>query len=370
MAEADVEFGVLGPLEMRVQGALVPLGTPKQRAVLAMLLINPNRVVGIDALIDAVWDERPPEGAKSTVHNYVFNLRRLISGAGADPHTVLASVAPGYRLAVADANLDLGRFREQKKAGLVAAATKQFEQASRHLSAALAQWRGPALDDLRNFGFVEAFARAQAEDKLVVHTALAEAEIACGRAHAIIGDLEMLAAEHPYREPLWVQLITAYYLAEHQFDALDAYQRLKTALADDLGIDPGPTVRALYHRILDQLPLEDQQAVQLSALHTALDLEHDADAAVARLRDSAGRVYPLIGASTRIGRSSENDIVLPDTKVSRRHAVMVNTEGTFAIEDLGSANGVHVRGQRIDNCATLASGDTIRIGSYEFTFEM
>src|SRR5690349_10272031 len=98
MAEADVQFGVLGPLEMRVHGALVPLGTPKQRAVLAALVIALNRAVGVDALIEAAWDQKPPEGARFTIHAYVSNLRRLIGGAGADPHAVLASIAPGYRL--------------------------------------------------------------------------------------------------------------------------------------------------------------------------------------------------------------------------------------------------------------------------------
>ena len=121
-----------------------------------------------------------------------------------------------------------------------AAAAGKFEQASQYLSAALAEWRGPVLEDLRDFQFVDAFATALVEDKMLAHTALAEAEIACGRSYAVIGELESLTAEHPYREPLWAQLITAYYLAERQSDALDAYRRLKTTLAEDLGIDPGP----------------------------------------------------------------------------------------------------------------------------------
>src|SRR5262249_39056179 len=163
--------------------------------VLATLVINLNRVVGMDAVIDAVWEERPPEGARSTVHNFVFNLRRLI-GAGADPHAVLASVSLGYRLNAADSQWDLGRFRAEKKAGLVAAAAGQFEQASQHLAAALVEWRGPVLVDLRNFSFADVFAKRQAEDKLVARTAFAEVEIACGRSYDVIGDLEELAAEH------------------------------------------------------------------------------------------------------------------------------------------------------------------------------
>ena len=131
------QFGVLGPLQLSIGGALVPLGTPKQRAVLALMVINANRPVGIHTLCEAVWGERPPPGARATLHAYISNLRRLMSNAGID-RTVLASAPPGYRLAVADNQCDLGRFIAEKDAGVRAAAAAQFEKASRHLSAALA----------------------------------------------------------------------------------------------------------------------------------------------------------------------------------------------------------------------------------------
>jgi DNA-binding SARP family transcriptional activator len=153
--EDAVEFGVLGPLQMSIGGTLVALGTPKQRAVLAVMVINANRPVEIDTLIDSAWHERPPEGARATLHAYVSNLRRLMRDAGT---AVLASAPPGYRLAITDNQYDLGRFISHKDAGLRAAAAAQFEQASRRLSAALAEWRGPVLDDLRDFEFVENFA--------------------------------------------------------------------------------------------------------------------------------------------------------------------------------------------------------------------
>ena len=237
---AGVGFGVLGPLEMSVDGALVPVRTPKQRAVLAMLVINRNRPVGTDSLINAVWEESAPPGARASLHSYVSNLRKLLDSVGVDSGRVLVSAPPGYRLSVPDADCDLGRFIIEKNVSVQAAAAGNFEQASRHMSAALAEWRGPVLEDLRDFEFVNAYATALVEDKVTAHSARAEAEIACGRASAVIGELESLTAEHPYREPLWAQLITAYYLAERQSDALDAHRRLKNTLADDLGIDPGP----------------------------------------------------------------------------------------------------------------------------------
>jgi SARP family transcriptional regulator, regulator of embCAB operon len=369
-----IGFGVLGPLQMTVDGVPVSLGTPKQRAVLAMLVMNRNRPVGIDSLITTAWEQWPPPEARASLHSYISNLRKLLAGAGADARSVLANAPPGYRLAVADTACDIGRFVIAKNAGVQAAAAGRFEQASRHLSAALTEWRGPVLEDLRHFQFVDAFATALTEDKMVAHTARAEAEIACGRGYAVIGELEGLTVEHPYREPLWAQLITAYYLAERQSEALDTYQRLKTTLADDLGIDPGPTVRALHQRILRQQPLDVKQAAKTTAVQTVTNIglrtSVDASSALASLRSASGRVYPLQAAATRIGRLDDNDIVLDDGNVSRHHAVIIDTGTSFVITDLRSANGVHVGNERIRGTATLSDGDRIRICDHEFTFEI
>jgi DNA-binding SARP family transcriptional activator len=374
MVYGALRFGVLGPLQMSANGTDLPLGAAKQRAVLATLLINRNRIVPIDSLIDAAWQQEPPPEARGSLHAHVSRLRRLVSGAGVDPAAVLVSAQPGYRLNVPDEACDLGRFAIEQKAGIQAAVAGRFEQASAHLSAALAEWRGPVLEDLRDFQFVEAFAAALGEDKLVALTARAEAEIACGRTHSIIRELEALVAEHPYREPLWAQLITAYYLAERQYDALDTYGRLKTTLADELGIDPGPTLRALHQRILRQEPLDVKHAARVTAKRAAATLQRRPEvvqgSAVAHLRDAAGNRYPLRGAATRIGRLSDNEIVVDDDTVSRHHAVIVDTGNSFVITDLQSANGVEVADQRIRTSATLADGDRIRICGHEFTFEI
>jgi DNA-binding SARP family transcriptional activator len=374
MAHGALRFGVLGPLQVSANGADVRLGAAKQRAVLAMLLINRNRTVSIDSLIDAAWQQQPPPEARGSLHAHISRLRRLVSSAGVDPAAVLVSAQPGYRLNVSDEACDLGRFAIEQKAGIAAVAAGRFEQASGHLSAALAEWRGPVLEDLRDFQFVDNFAAALTEDKLVALTLRAEAEIACGRTHSIIGELEALVVEHPYREPLWAQLITAYYLAERQYDALDIYGRLKTALADDLGIDPGPTLRALYQRILRQEPLYVKHAARATAKRAAATIQQRTkgaeESAVAQLRDASGMRYPLLGAATRIGRLSDNDIVLDDDTVSRHHAVIVDTGNSFVITDLQSANGVDVADQRIRTSATLADGDRIRICGHEFMFEI
>lgn len=369
-----LEFGVLGPLQCSVDGATMPLGTPKQRAVLALLVMNRNRPVSSDALVTAAWEQHPPPEPKASLHSYVSNLRKLVAGAGLDAKAVLASAPPGYRLAVADADCDIGRFVAAKTAGVHAAAAGRFEEASDHLAHALAQWRGHVLDDLRDFDFVGPFATALVEDKVVAHTARAEAEIACNRGYAVIGELEGLVADHPYREPLWAQLISAYYLAERQSEALDAFQRLKTTLADELGIDPGRTVRSLHERILRQEPLNARQAARTTAVHQIEELNARTvvgqQSATAALRWSSGRVQPLTAVATRIGRLPDNDIVLDDANVSRHHAVIIDTGTNVVITDLRSSNGIDVNDQRIRGTATLADGDVVRIGNHEFTFQL
>ncbi|WP_273734746.1 BTAD domain-containing putative transcriptional regulator [Mycolicibacterium septicum] len=372
MSSTRLGFGLLGPLQVTVNDTAVALGTPKQRAVLAFLLINRNRAISTESLIDAVWDGEPVPAARATIHTHVSNLRRLLGRSERDSQPVLVKAAPGYRLNVAAGDCDLDRFIAEKSAGINAAAAGRFEAAGTHLAAALAQWRGDVLEDLRGFRFADTFAAALTEDHVLVHTSRAEAEIACGRAATIIADLEDLAAKHPYREPVWAQLITAYYLAERQSDALQAYRRVKSVLAEDLGIDPGPTLSALHARILRQERLDIRQAAMATAARTVSAGRTAAGrgSTAAALRDADGRRYPLRPNVTRIGRLPDNDIVLDDAEISRHHAVIIDTGSSFVITDLQSANGVQVRQERIRPSATVGDGDHIRICGREFTFEL
>jgi len=372
-----LDFGLLGQLQVLVDREPVALGTPKQCAVLALLLINRNRPVPRDSIIAAIWGEDAPEAdAVHNLHVYVANLRKVFGSAGVDPKTVLASARPGYQLNVPDASCDLGRFATEKAAGVQAAAAGRFKQASDRLAAALGQWRGPVLEDLREFRFVESFATALIEDRVLAYVVRAEAEIACGRADSVISELENLVGEHPYREGLWAQLITAYYVAERQTDALDAYRRVRSVLSDELGIDPGPTLRTLEQRILRQERLDVQQIAQSDASDIVTMLtQHTksftpAGASRAQLRDAAGRCYPLETVTTGIGRRDDNGVVLDDPKVSRYHATIIDTGANFVINDLRSANGVQVAGQRIRGSTTLADGDVIAIAGYQFTFQI
>lgn len=374
MTVKSVEFRVLGPLQLTVDGVPAGLGTPKQRAVLAMLVMNRNRAVSVESLICAAWGDAPPSGARASLHSYVSHLRKLLAVSGAETQATLASAPPGYRLTVADTAVDLGRFAAEKAAGIRAAAAGEFGLAGRHLRAALQEWHGPVLEDLRDFSFVDGLATALQEDRLAAVGARAEAEIACGRARDVIAELEPLTAEHPYREPLWAQLITAYYLCERQGDALAAYQRLKSTLADELGIDPGPSLRALHEKVLRQEPLDIELSARTSAVGNVTQLDQrtsvSATSSAAYLEDSTGQRYPLRAVATRIGRLDDNDIVLPDAKVSRHHAAVIDTGTSYVISDLRSANGIDVQHTRVRGSAALADGDLIRICDYTFTFRI
>ena len=148
---------------------------------------------------------------------------------------------------------------------------------------------------------------------------------------------------------------------------------MKTALADDLGIDPGPTVQTLHDKILRQQPLDVKKAARTTAVgrKTVLDQRTrvETGAGAVWLVDSSGHRYPLRSVATKIGRLPDNDIVLDDEKVSRHHAAIIDTGTGFAVSDLRSANGVELGGSRIQGSVALADGDQIRICGHVFTFE-
>lgn len=365
-----LHFDVLGPVQMTIDGIAPPLGGPKQRAVLAALIINRNHPVSADALADRVWNHRPPPEARASLQVFISNLRRILRHAGIDARAVLASAPPGYRLIVPDQGCDLGRFLAEKRAGIQAAAARRFEEASGHLAAALAEWKGPALDDLRDLEFAETFAAAIEEEKVSALAARAEAEIACGRAEAVIPELVSLASVYPHREPLWGQLITALYVCGRQSDALEACRRLRSNLAEELGIDPGRDLLELEGRILRQESLAVAETALATAAHTVTVLETLERALAAQLRDRQGRVFRIGSAGVRIGRMPDNDIVLAQGKVSRHHAIIVDTGMNFVLRDLRSSNGVYVGGNRVVDSVWLVDGDIIRIGDTELELQI
>lgn len=366
MGEVRAQFGLLGPMELTIDGVVRPTGGPKQRAVLAYLVVNANHPVSVDALAQAVWEDAHPPDVRVSLHTIVSNLRKPLREAGLDARAILAQVGAGYRITVPEGGCDVQRFHAQRQTGLQALAEGRFPLASKILAEALSQWRGPVLADLRGLGFADAYAAVLDDDRLGVIEARADADIARGRAEAAISELSLLVSAHPLREPLWERLITALYADGRQTDALDALRRLRTTLADELGIDPSPHIRALEAQILRQDPLGAPGAV--SARHATTVIEHSAWGRAAVLYDRAGHTYPVTGPYTTIGRLPDNDVVLAHVKVSRHHAVILDTGHAHVVKDLQSSNGVFLDGVRVDERAELPDGAVLRIGGIELTF--
>ena len=250
----SAEFSILGPLEVARSGSIVPIGGPRQRAVLAVLLLEANRVVSMDRLAEDIWGGDPPKGWATTVQTYVFHLRRALEpdrvpGAGGD---VLVTKGRGYLLRVDREHLDAARFQDGLTAGRAALEAGRYAQAAGTLREALARWRGPVLADLADYAFTRPEAARLEELRLAALEARIDADLALGRHDTLTPELEQLAADHPLRERLHGQLMLALYRCGRQAEALAAYQRARDLLAGELGIDPGEPLRRLHASVLAQ----------------------------------------------------------------------------------------------------------------------
>ncbi|MFE3196103.1 BTAD domain-containing putative transcriptional regulator [Nocardia sp. NPDC059240] len=368
MGEPRAQVGMLGPVQLTIGGVEQQLGGPKQRAVLAYLAINANRPVSVDALASAVWEDNPPPDVRVSLHAIISNLRKPLRDGGIDARTVLQHMGTGYRIVVEDAACDVFRFRTRRESGLRALAAGRFAAATDALSDALAQWRGPVLSDLRGLGFADAYAVALDDERIGVIEARAEADIAQGRAEKVVPELNLLVRDHPLRESLWEQLITALYLTGRQSDALEAARRLRGILAEELGIDPGHRIRELESRILRQDPLSVRAVGAASATRATTIVDRSWHEPQALLRDRFGHVYPIVGSTTRIGRLSDNEVALADGRVSRHHALIIDNGHTWVLKDLQSSNGVFINGARVLDSGLLSDGALLRIGDTELVF--
>ena len=221
-----MQFRILGPLEVTEEGRHLDLGAPKQRALLAVLLISANRVVSLDRLIDQLWGEEPPPRATGSLQAYISNLRRVLepSRAPGQPPRVLVTQPPGYLLRVDPGDLDAARFETGAAEGRRLLGEGRPAEARDLLQAALGLWRGAALAD---FAF-EDFARAEAtrleELRLAAVEDRLQAELDLGQHAAAVAELEAGVMTHPLRERLWGLLMVALYRSGRQADALRAFQ--------------------------------------------------------------------------------------------------------------------------------------------------
>jgi DNA-binding SARP family transcriptional activator len=255
---AALRFRILGPLEVTRGGLALALGGPRQKAVLACLLVHANEVVPLDALADGIWEGRPPDSATGTIRTYVSHLRRVVGAGppGGDGH-VLETTPPGYRLRVEPGQLDSDEFERLLEQARRARADGAPELALGHLNQALGLWHGPALADFAAESFAHAEAARLDGRRLAAVEERIEAQLALGLHAELVAELEQRAADHPLRERLWGQLMLALYRSGRQAEALGAYQRTRALLAEELGIDPGPPLQRLQRAILQQDPALD-----------------------------------------------------------------------------------------------------------------
>ena len=237
-----MQYRILGPLEVEVEGRLVKLGGAKQRTLLAALLLRANEVVSRDRLIEDLWSGDAPDTASTALQVHVSQLRKVL---GRD---TIVTRTPGYLIAVQQGELDLERFER-----LVAEARGQEPAvAAERLRQALALWRGSPLAELDSVTFVQAERSRLEEQRLEALEERITADLELGRQAALVPELEGLVREHPLRERLRGQLMLALYRSGRQAEALEVYRSGRRLLDEELGLEPGEELRRLERAILGQ----------------------------------------------------------------------------------------------------------------------
>ncbi|HEU4348470.1 MAG TPA: BTAD domain-containing putative transcriptional regulator, partial [Actinoplanes sp.] len=291
----EPDFRILGPLDVAVDGAARPdLGGPQQRRLLAMLLLHLNRIVPADRIVDGLWASRPPAGADVTLRTHVSHLRRRLAAVGAAGS--LVTRPPGYGLFLEPERVDAHRFEGLLGHGQEALGLAQPAQAADLLRRALNQWRGPVLAGLDAPAFAESETARLEELRLVALESRIDADLALGRHHDVIAELERLVAAHPFREGFLGQLMLALYRSGRQVDALAVYSSARDHLADELGLDPGPVLADLETAILRHDP-----ALLPSPAWTA----EPGVVRPARVRPPPDALFTLARRVRMVGRSAE-----------------------------------------------------------------
>ena len=289
-----LEYGLLGPLEVRRDGLPLRLGGSRQRGLLAYLLLHADRSVRMEDLFTALWRE-PPASCRKIVQISISQLRRLL---GDDQ---LVTEPHGYRLAADPMGIDLQRFGRLVTRGREALACGDPATAADQLGLALALWRGPALADLDDEPFVAAERNYLEASRLAAIEDRIDAELALGREHALIGELEGLVAAEPLRERPRAQLMIALYRAGRQSEALEVYQSGRKALLEQAGIEPGPKLKQLERAILRQDGSLDPAATKVyraelpSPPNRLIGREPELDHVCAALRRNDVRLLTITG---------------------------------------------------------------------------
>jgi DNA-binding SARP family transcriptional activator len=325
-----MEFRILGPVDVLAEGRRLALPGSKQRALLAMLLLHRGETLGTERLIEELWGENPPASAAKALRVHISRLRKaLAASTGEDANGLVVTREHGYTLAVDPECLDSHRFERLLGEGRDELAAGRPNRAAELLEEALSLWRGRPLDDLAYEAFAQREIGRLEELHITARERLVEAQLALGGHAEVIGQLESLIAEHPYRERLYANLMLALYRCDRQADALQAYQEARRRLIEDLGIEPGERLRGLERAILAQDPslaLPEVQAVE--------DLSDAAPKGDRATRQAAiqGEPPTAVPESTRPGRRLVS-VVFADLVDSTGLAERLDPESMHALLD-------------------------------------
>jgi DNA-binding SARP family transcriptional activator len=300
-----MEFRILGPLEIEDQGRAIALGGPKQRALLAALLLTPNRPVSVDRLIDALWPTRPPADAANALQFHVSQLRKLLGDGG-----VIVTQEPGYLIRVDPDQVDLLRFER-----LVAEAERaEAARASRLLTEALDLWRGEPLSDLADDETSQAEIQRLGATRLAALELRIEADLALGRHAQLVPELEGLVRSHPLHERLSGALMQA---AGRQADALEVYRTTRRTFVAELGIEPSPVLRELEQAILRHDP-------ELAADHPRAA----ASRSIVVLVGDEHRLDDLLAIAEPLANRSQREVIL--ARLTTDHRDLANATAALA----------------------------------------
>lgn len=248
-----MEIRLLGVVEASADGIALPLGGPRQRAVLADLALHAGQTVPASRLIDDLWGEKPPASAKHTLETYVSRLRHVLKASGAAGPSLVTRPG-GYLLDVAPECVDAYQFRDLAVRGSSACDQGSPAAAVTLLSSAVKLWRGPALADVQDASFAVLARQLLEEERLTASEKLMQARLALGQHRELVPELEALIGGSPYRERFHAQLMLALYRSGRQAEALAAFGRARDLLAGELGIEPGRELRELQRAVLRQAP--------------------------------------------------------------------------------------------------------------------
>ena len=271
-----VEFRVLGPLEIRADGQVLPIRAPGRRSLVAALLLAANQVVSVDRLVEVIWGAGGSASSVPNLRTHVVALRRLLAEAGAGSDRVLTR-SGGYLLVVEPGELDLAVFEDLVAQGRAAQQQEDHALAARTFGQALDLWSGPPLENVTLHGSAEPEVARLAEERLAVIQERLAARLACGEHAEVIGELRGFVVEHPLRESLWALLMLALWRAGRPADALVAYDEARHRLAEELGVDPGPELRRLNQRILSGEETSVPEAPRRTAARAAARCELPGD---------------------------------------------------------------------------------------------